>query len=122
VVKDRIGVRDSFIGPAKPKHLRIKKQKYVPTKELSPEQQEKRRRRNLMYHHRVRQATMSWTNMNLIEEFYQQAQILTKKTGIKHEVDHIVPLRGKTVCGLHVQDNLQVITKVENNQKLAKFS
>jgi CRISPR/Cas system-associated protein Csx1 len=79
VVKDRIGVRDSFIGPAKPKHLRIKKQKYVPTKELSPEQQEKRRRRNLMYHHRVRQATMSWTNMNLIEEFYQQAQILTKK-------------------------------------------
>lgn len=58
VTKDRTGVRDNFIGPLKPKHLKIKKQKYVPTKNLTVEKQDKRRRRNLMYHHRVRQATV----------------------------------------------------------------
>ena len=122
VTKDKTGIKNSFVGPAKPKHLKVKKQKYIPTKELSPEQQDKRRRRNLMYHRRVKQATMSWTNMTLIEEFYHRAQLLTKETGIKHEVDHVIPLKGKTVCGLHVHDNLQVITKTENIQKLASFT
>ena len=48
---------------------------------------------------------------------YAEARMLTKATGVKHEVDHIVPLSGPDVCGLHVSWNLRVITQQENQEK-----
>lgn len=53
----------------------------------------------------------------LINLVYQQRDHLNQATGILHEVDHIVPLQGKTVCGLHVPWNLQVLTKKDNVTK-----
>jgi len=52
---------------------------------------------------------------------YKQAKELTDSTGIAYEVDHIIPIAGKNVCGLHLPVNLQVITREENRAKLNKF-
>lgn len=52
-----------------------------------------------------------------ITEAYSLAVLRTAATGIRHEVDHIVPLRGKTVCGLHCAANLRVIPAALNVAK-----
>lgn len=45
------------------------------------------------------------------------AALRTKTTGIRWEVDHIVPLVHPQVCGLHVETNLRVIPAIENRRK-----
>lgn len=70
---------------------------------------------------RCRLATPVWANREAIVALYAQAKQMTQKTGIQHDVDHIVPLRGKTVSGLHVPENLRVIPSAENKRKAAKF-
>jgi 5-methylcytosine-specific restriction endonuclease McrA len=68
--------------------------------------------------HRV--ATPKWlTHKQKLEmrELYRIARTMTKTTGEQYVVDHIIPLRGESVCGLHVPWNLRVVTQVENLRK-----
>ena len=58
----------------------------------------------------------------LMREAYRLAKLRTKMLGFVWEVDHIVPLRGEKVSGLHVPDNLQVIPKQLNRAKRNYFS
>jgi hypothetical protein len=62
-------------------------------------------------------ATPSWANLFFIEEAYHLAKVRSDATGIKWEVDHIVPLRSKLVCGLHVEHNLAVVPRKVNQAK-----
>lgn len=55
-------------------------------------------------------ATPKWVNFNEIETIY-------KNCPEGHEVDHIIPLQGKNVSGLHVPWNLQYLTISENRSK-----
>lgn len=66
---------------------------------------------------RKRQATPTWANPEAIRSFYVEAARLTKESGEPHHVDHIVPLQSKIVCGLHVEHNLRVLPKCENQAK-----
>ena len=70
------------------------------------------------------QRTPLWlteTHLQQIQIFYDATTAFTKETGIEWEVDHIVPLQGENVSGLHVPWNLQVITRTENRTKSNKF-
>ena len=68
-----------------------------------------------------KRATPAWANYEKIAEFYKQSIALTRQTGEEYHVDHIIPLRGKNVSGLHVQDNLQVIRACDNLRKGIRF-
>lgn len=56
-----------------------------------------------------------------IRPFYEEAARLTVQTGVPHVVDHIVPLKGRSVWGLHVPWNLRVVTDEANRAKYNQF-
>jgi hypothetical protein len=57
----------------------------------------------------------------VIDSFYAQARVMSEQTGEKYHVDHILPLRGKKVSGLHVPSNLRVIPAAENIRKFNHY-
>jgi hypothetical protein len=58
-----------------------------------------------------------WADDSAITAIYAEAKAMTLLTGIPHEVDHVLPLLGKDVSGLHVETNLRVVTRTENRRK-----
>lgn len=86
----------------------------------------KRRPAIVAFHARKRRAkklqrTPPWANMRAILVFYEEAARLTAETGAPHHVDHVIPLQGRLVSGLHVETNMQILTGVDNIRKRNRF-
>ena len=75
----------------------------------------KEERRQLVYQYKkhLRKATPKWVDKNALADFYRN-----RPAG--YHVDHIIPLRGENVSGLHVLWNLQYLTPEENCSKSNK--
>jgi len=58
-----------------------------------------------------------WVKMDDFLDIYAEVE----RRGEDFVCDHIIPLRGKLVSGLHVRENLQIITRAENLKKRNKF-
>lgn len=59
----------------------------------------------------LKQASPLWADLDAIKDVYLEAEYM------QMHVDHIIPLRSKLVCGLHVWDNLQLLTPKANLAK-----
>ena len=102
--------------PSEEKHFPRKKHKAA-NPELYKELVNARRRR-------FRDATPKWLTAEHKMEIrlkYRVAIELSRRLGIPHAVDHIIPLQGEDVCGLHVPWNMEVITQEQNLKKSNKL-
>ena len=70
---------------------------------------------------RQKLATPIWADVEKIVAIYCEARRLTADTGIKWHVDHLIPLCGELVSGLHIHSNLRVIPATENLRKNNHF-
>ena len=71
---------------------------------------------------RTNRATPDWVAKNELIAIFKEAENLSSERGEPFEVDHIVPLYHKQVCGLNVPWNLQIISRTANRRKGNKFA
>jgi hypothetical protein len=64
---------------------------------------------------RCKQALPTWADRQVINAIYAEARRMNMT------VDHIVPLRGTNVCGLHIENNLQLLSRADNARKGNRF-
>lgn len=83
-------------------------------RQLQPEQIDLRRERNAARRAAKLKRTPPWANRDTIRDIYIIARRLTDETGVEHHVDHIIPLRGENVSGLHVAENLRAVPATVN--------
>jgi len=73
---------------------------------------------------KIKQARPSWLteeDMHWINAIYQSSKLIKDEYGVETSVDHMIPIKGKNVCGLHVPWNLRVVTRSYNSKKLNKL-
>ena len=63
------------------------------------------------------EAKCHWADQDMIKQIWTESRKLTKETGIKHQVDHILPIFGTTVWGFHLETNLEIVVATENMGK-----
>lgn len=71
---------------------------------------------------RIKLATPAWVDFDEIALLVLERDRLEAETGEAHHIDHIVPIAGRNVCGLHVHHNMRVIPAIDNLRKNNKFA
>ena len=66
------------------------------------------------YNAAKKKRTPAWANLKKIERIYELAAWASRFTNEPIEVDHIIPLQGELISGLHVENNLQLLPKSAN--------
>ena len=64
-----------------------------------------------------KQSIPEWYNKEKVDAIYEECSKVSQETGVKHHVDHIIPLTSNYVCGLHSIENLQILPGYDNHQK-----
>jgi len=109
-------------------------EKYIKNKENSNLLSRNHKKNNLEYRARELErlarrkkerklSNVAWSNKELISQVHKARILIELETGIKHHVDHIIPITGVDIigdpyiCGLNVHYNLRVIPASENMSK-----
>jgi hypothetical protein len=66
--------------------------------------------------------TPPWADLEMIRLVYREAAERSAEEGVEYHVDHVVPLQGEVVSGLHVHTNLQILPAVVNMKKGNRFN
>lgn len=70
---------------------------------------------------RSRLRTPAWSNQAAVSKTYTESRELGAATGVTYEVDHIFPIAGRTVSGLHTEANLRIVPSLVNRSKANKL-
>jgi len=116
--KDYVAAKDKAYAEANPEKRTLARKKWIaanPGKNTAAKALNEQKRK---------QRIPTWLSEDdkwMVEQAYELAAMRSKMFGFKWHVDHIIPLNGKRVSGLHVPTNLQVVPWIDNLKKYNKF-
>jgi hypothetical protein len=70
----------------------------------------------------IKQQTPAWANLGYMNLFYKIAKLEQQRIGSPVHVDHIYPLKSNWVCGLHCEQNMQLLLAKDNLRKNNHYS